>query len=212
MLWGWQRPQKSREDYLKDENIKVVLTKIQARSEVRTQPNVPNENSWEPGAFTLKGQIDLETGRPVINAALIDARIANARAAALAAVNNVRLAAVNNVRLAATAKAHLVVYEHLQTIAQEIVQRYFDLALQFGISPGRVEVWWFGGRLEGKPLSQRSDMDLIFRIENYDRLTFLEEARVEEFHTQLQAAMDEVSSKFKIKNIFELLLSKSKIL
>lgn len=58
------------------------------------------------------------------------------------------------------------IYCQLPEIGQRLLIEYQKIMAQFGLDPGEVRLYMVGGRVQGKPLSKDSDIDLIFAVEN----------------------------------------------
>ncbi len=58
------------------------------------------------------------------------------------------------------------VYKALPELAMRMAKDYRELAAKkYNYEPGVIEIYWIGGRIEGKPLTATSDIDIMFYVE-----------------------------------------------
>ncbi len=82
-----------------------------------------------------------------------------------------------------------LIYKKLHSVAVEMANAYKSTSSQYELNPGRIEVVLGGGRAEGKPFKEGSDLDIFFHIENPDQN--LDSTPLAKYPTSPVDAMDE---------------------
>jgi hypothetical protein len=71
--------------------------------------------------------------------------------------------------LAETRKKFEKIYEKLPEATKKIADSYHSLLSQYHLNPGEIRVYMVGGRVKGKPLSEDSDIDLVFAVKDVSK-------------------------------------------